>query len=155
MIIENIPDIVLQATQAADPDKRTQAINKLRAAAEAATPAQVSNVEPQSWPEAIVQVADELALPKDGTGLHGPAQVQVAVSGPIERKSVASNAAMKFEAFVLQTFIETMLPKDSDSVFGTGTSGDIWRSMLAEHIANEAARTGGIGIAQVIDKDAV
>ncbi len=52
----------------------------------------------------------------------------------------------KFEAMVLQNFIKTMLP-DSDEVYGKGASGEIWKGMMAEEIAKEIAREGGIGIA--------
>ncbi len=54
----------------------------------------------------------------------------------------------EFEAFVLRSFVETMLPDDADTVYGSGTAGEIWKSMQAEHIANDMARSGGIGIAE-------
>lgn len=57
---------------------------------------------------------------------------------------------VEFEAFVLQSFIEAMLPKNAESVFGSGTAGGIWKSMLAEKLGAELARSGGIGIAQTI-----
>lgn len=53
----------------------------------------------------------------------------------------------KFEAMVLQSFIKTMLP-DSEEVYGKGASGEIWKGMMAEQIANEIARESGIGIAE-------
>ena len=53
----------------------------------------------------------------------------------------------KFEAMVLQNFIKTMLP-DSEEVYGKGASGEIWKGMMAEQIANEIAKEGGIGIAE-------
>ncbi|MCB1444611.1 MAG: rod-binding protein [Rhizobiaceae bacterium] len=53
----------------------------------------------------------------------------------------------KFEAMVLQNFIKTMLP-DSDEVYGKGATGEIWKGMMAEQIANEIARDHGIGIAE-------
>ncbi len=59
-----------------------------------------------------------------------------------------------FESFVLRSFIEEMLPKDNKAVFGGGTAGNIWRSMLAERIADEMAAGGGIGIAKTISRDA-
>ncbi len=57
---------------------------------------------------------------------------------------------VEFEAFVLQSFIEVMLPKDAESVFGSGTAGGIWKSMLAEKLGAELAKSGGIGIAQTV-----
>jgi Rod binding domain-containing protein len=56
----------------------------------------------------------------------------------------------EFEAFVLQTFIQEMLPKDAEGVYGTGIAGDIWRSMLSEKLAFEVAERGGLGIADQV-----
>lgn len=56
----------------------------------------------------------------------------------------------KFEGFVLRSFVESMLPSDNSSFFGTGTAGKIWKSMLAERIGDEMAGAGGIGIADMI-----
>lgn len=62
----------------------------------------------------------------------------------------SAEAFRQFEAFVLQSFIETMLPKNAESVFGKGTAGGIWKSMLAEKLADQISRNGGVGIAQRI-----
>lgn len=53
----------------------------------------------------------------------------------------------KFEAYVLQTFIEAMLPKNNEAVFGAGLAGDMWKSMLAEQVAGTLAEDGRLGIA--------
>jgi len=54
----------------------------------------------------------------------------------------------RFEAMVLQTFIQNMLPKDAESVYGKGLAGDMWKSMMAGRIADVMAERGGIGIAE-------
>lgn len=54
----------------------------------------------------------------------------------------------QFEAFILQSFVQSMLPKNATNVYGRGTAGEIWRSMLAERIGEELARSGQVGIAQ-------
>ena len=54
----------------------------------------------------------------------------------------------RFEAMVLQTFIQNMLPKDGAAVYGKGMAGDMWKSMLAEKVAGVVAERGGIGIAE-------
>ena len=66
--------------------------------------------------------------------------------------SKQTEAFRQFESFILQSFIETMLPKNAESVFGSGTAGGVWKSMLAEKIADQISRSGGIGIAQRIAK---
>ncbi len=53
----------------------------------------------------------------------------------------------RFEAMVLQTFIQNMLPKDGAAVYGKGMAGDMWKSLLAEKVASVVAERGGIGIA--------
>lgn len=58
--------------------------------------------------------------------------------------------AQKFEAFVLQSFIQEMMPDEAEGVFGSGISGDFWKSMMAEKIAEQVASRGGVGIAQTL-----
>ncbi len=53
----------------------------------------------------------------------------------------------EFEALVLQTFLQSMLPDEAESTFGEGTAGDMWKSMMAEHLGRVMAEGGGIGIA--------
>ena len=48
----------------------------------------------------------------------------------------------------MQTFIQSMLPKNAKNVFGKGIAGDIWKSMLAEKLANEVGRSGQVGLAK-------
>lgn len=59
----------------------------------------------------------------------------------------------KFEAMVLQTFLQHMMPKDTSSVYGEGMSGEMWQSLLAEKLGEAMASRGGIGIADRILKD--
>lgn len=59
-------------------------------------------------------------------------------------------AHREFEAFVLQSFIEAMLPDGADDVFGKGIAGETWKSMMAEKLAREVARSGQVGIAERI-----
>ena len=40
------------------------------------------------------------------------------------------------------------LPKDAQNVYGTGTAGEVWRSMLAEQIAAQMAHSTKFGIAE-------
>ena len=60
----------------------------------------------------------------------------------------ADNKFKRFEAMVLQTFIQNMLPKDAEGVYGKGLAGDMWKSQLAERLADVMAERGGIGIAK-------
>lgn len=89
--------------------------------------------------------------------LSAAAGASGSVSGDIHFRHQTSRSAelqplQKFESFVLRSFIENMLPSENSSFFGTGTAGNIWRSMLAERIGDEMAASGGIGVADMIGK---
>ena len=58
----------------------------------------------------------------------------------------------KFEAFILQTFFQELLPENTESVFGKGFAGDVWKSMMAEKLADVVAKSGGIGIADLLEQ---
>lgn len=60
---------------------------------------------------------------------------------------------VRFEAMVLQSFIQSMLPKEADAVYGGGMAGDMWQSMLAQQLSGVMAERGGIGIADRILSD--
>ncbi|MFP1633710.1 rod-binding protein [Zhengella sp. ZM62] len=79
---------------------------------------------------------------------------QAALSGQAAGTAKAPDAGMaamqRFEALVLQNFIEAMLPDDASSVYGKGLSGEMWKSMMSEKIAEEFASQGGLGIAERI-----
>jgi Rod binding domain-containing protein len=62
--------------------------------------------------------------------------------------SRARKAETKLESVVLSQFIGEMLPKDAPGAFGQGYAGDMWRSMLAERVADQIAASGRLGIAQ-------
>ena len=51
----------------------------------------------------------------------------------------------------MQTFVQEMLPKDDD-LFGDAASADAYRGMMAEQLADQLARSGGVGIAKMIEK---
>lgn len=64
------------------------------------------------------------------------------------------DVAEQFEAHVLHSFIQEMLPKDANSVFGGGLAGDYWRSMMSEKLAEVMAKGGNFGIADYLREGA-
>jgi len=64
----------------------------------------------------------------------------------------AKDVAQQFEALYLRQMLDASLPKDSESLFGEGTSGTMWRSMFADTLATTISKTGTIGIADIIYK---
>ncbi|ESY21858.1 rod-binding protein [Mesorhizobium sp. LNJC395A00] len=109
--------------------------------------------------------AARAALAKRANGVGGAFLVDMAASvdtGSILSRATADKAAAgadpagkfkKFEAMVLQTFIQNMLPKDTEGVYGKGLAGDMWKSQLAERVADVMAERGGIGIAKSLLAD--
>lgn len=127
-------DLVMDVLKAADPQQLAEAQQKLGTIS-ASTQAVRLNADGQGFTAEVASLND-VALPSKEQGL---------------RHSLKSNdtpeAYRKFEAMVLRNFVQEMLPQDSETFFGKGTAGDIWKGMLAEQLANTIAEGGGIGIA--------
>lgn len=73
-----------------------------------------------------------------------------------QERSVGETAltpAKKFEAMVMSQMVTEIMPKDSE-YFGDGFSGDVWRSMMSEQIAELIVKSADFGIAELVTKDA-
>ncbi len=57
----------------------------------------------------------------------------------------------QFEVAVLKTLFEAMLPEKANAVFGSGFAGGVWRSMLAQSLAEAAGQAGAGGIARRLE----
>jgi peptidoglycan hydrolase FlgJ len=53
-----------------------------------------------------------------------------------------------FEAVYLTNFVQSMLPDESEEVYGKGNAGEMWKSMMAEQLGSTIAESGGVGIAE-------
>jgi peptidoglycan hydrolase FlgJ len=125
-------DILLDVAAAAHPSKLRAATQRLEETG--------SEKQGAAFTTALEGMAD--APPVRAAAPHGERNAAL-----LPRDSQAK-ALEKFEAFFVQTAVESMLPKNAENVFGSGTAGDIWRSMLAEQIAAEIARGMKFGIAE-------
>lgn len=72
-----------------------------------------------------------------------------------EREQRAESPGQKFEAFLLGTWLEMLLPKEESGVFGLGGAGGVWRSLMAEQLGAKLAASGGIGVQKLIDQSYV
>lgn len=127
MSISPPTDIVLDVARAADPTRYQVAAARLTKISAA------SSAEPFSE---ILDSANEVAAPAaTAPRRHEPA-------------GGAAKAYQGFEAMALSTFIQNAMPEDDNEVFGSGTAGSVWKSMLSEQIANQMAKAGGVGIAK-------
>jgi len=126
-------DIVLDVARAADPDKYRAAVERLTRLRATAT-ASTATFMPATQASAGLANVTAAAAPLDvGAGAQ-----------PRRRL----DAYGQFESFVLQSFVQSMLPKNATSVFGKGSAGEFWKSMLAEKMGDELARSGQVGIAR-------
>lgn len=147
MSISPPSDIIVDVARAADPQTYRAAVEKL---------ARVSDADHAA--AEFASVAAAIAAPQGaGAASASPSAVTVPSAASVLNDLPASkppaktpkpNAYTKFEAFFLQTFVESMLPKDGNALFGSGIAGNIWKSMLAEHLANELAQSAAFGIAK-------
>ena len=141
MIVTATQDLVLDVLEAADPAAQRAATAKLDAlkstGADFAASMEVEAGKAKA--AAADQSAATMSEAQSGVVNGAPVQViKAPASGEVYRK---------FEAYILQTFVEAMLPKESEEVFGKGTAGGIWKSMLAEQLGSQLAKGKGIGIA--------
>ena len=148
MMVAPVQDLIVDVMAAADPVAQRMAAARLERLASG-----------QNFAASVDQKIEAAGLRQgeasavDGDMGDGSAPIDGPGRAPIV-KAMNSNSAVyrKFEAFVLQMFVESMLPKDATNVFGKGTAGTIWRSMMAEQIGNEMARGNGVGIAKQLAK---
>ena len=125
MAISTPGDIVLDVVRAADPAAAASARTKLASLANRAGGAEFSVTAGERFP----------------------------TTDPAGRTAATPDAFAKFEAMVLQSFIQSMLPKDAEAVYGQGVAGEMWQSVLAEQLGTAIAERGGIGIADRILRD--
>ena len=146
MAINPPSDIILDVAKAADPLQYNAAVERL---------SRIGGVEPPTESFDLLlgsfDRAEEIASAAkavDWTRADLRSRLE-----PLTQEGIAGRplpAHRQFEAFVLQTFLQSMFPKDAEHVFGGGIAGSYWSSMLAEQIAGQVARIGGIGIADQI-----
>jgi peptidoglycan hydrolase FlgJ len=144
MIITPSSDLIADVLQAADPTVQRAAAAKLDA------------MEPTESDFGAVLDSRTSELAAAGRGPGDSQTVRSDTTGDVGSVSATrvinaappAKAYQKFEAFVLQVFVESMLPQGAQDVFGKGIAGGIWRSMLAEQLGNQLAEGKGIGIAK-------
>ncbi|MFC6447246.1 rod-binding protein [Shinella zoogloeoides] len=140
MAISPPSDLVLDVVRAADPTQVQEAQAKLksnRAAFEA-----TSLAEAGAGFQAAVGI-----LNRDSVTTHAAKEGVSAVGG----KAIPEHLR-KFETMVLQNFVKSMLPAESEDTYGKGTAGEMWRGMMADQLGEVLSKGGGIGIAESLAK---
>jgi len=136
MSIAPSTDIVLEVARAADPTRAAAVAAKLNALSSQGA------ASPQDFAAAL----DAANVAPAATEGVSEARGRL-VNATLARNQRADKAQTKLESVVLSEFISEMLPKDTPSAYGQGYAGDMWRSMLAERVADQIAASGRLGIA--------
>lgn len=142
-------DLVTDVAQAADPQKRSAAVSRL-------SEMSATRLRTDDDFSSLVAGAQgsNHASAKTGVSPRPPVALQLrgSVAG-VSKTTTGTEAAEKFEAFVIQSCLETILPKADEGLFGHGAAGCAWRSMLAEQIGLEIAKAGGLGLKSMLVDD--
>ncbi len=132
-------DVVLDVLNAADPARASLAAERLQALASGAPASDFSvNLD-----KAAAAAAAAKAPQPPGLANARQAFADAALASDPQAK-----AKVEFEAMTLNSFVGEMLPKDSPALFGQGTAGEIWRSMLSEQISKQIAKSGELGLSR-------
>ncbi|WJH39010.1 rod-binding protein [Aliirhizobium terrae] len=137
MAISPPSDLVLDVVRAADPTGVQAAQEKLKANRAAFAASSLADAG-----KGFGAAMDIIDTPGTRAGLDHVSRTKKtdAAEMPDEYR--------KFEASILSTFVNSMLPNDSEEVYGKGSAGDFWKGMMAEKISDEMSKSGGIGIAE-------
>jgi Rod binding domain-containing protein len=118
-------DVVLEVLSAADPSRASLAAKRLNALGG-------SNAPTANFAADLDRAAGARSRLAEAPG--GPDKL--------------GQAKTEFEAMMLNSFVNELLPKDTEEVFGQGMAGDMWRSMLAEQVSTQIAKSGKLGLAR-------
>ena len=145
MAISPPSDIVLDVARAADPMRQQVAFERLQRMGTGVAGTQFAAAVDEATP---TPAAPGLAGAREKFASFAPAKLDNAAS---ISQTKSARTLQQFEAQVISTFIEQMMPEASANNFGSGTAGGVWRSMLSEQIANQVAKAGGLGIREKVE----
>jgi len=88
--------------------------------------------------------------PVVGTAVAGAAPQPTTTADP----AVAHKAGEDFESFFLSQVFENMFAGvGTDSLFGGGNGETVYRSLLLQQYSKVAAKAGGVGIADAVQRE--
>ena len=132
-------DVVLEVLSAADPSRASLAAQRLNALTGSNAPAADFAASVDRAAGAATATTSPVASAADARS-----RLTEAPGGPDK----LGQAKTQFEAMMLNSFVGELLPKDTGEVFGQGMAGDMWRSMLAEQVSMQIAKSGKLGLAR-------
>jgi len=135
MAIDASSDIVMEVAKAADPARAAAAAQRLNALAGAA------GADAADFADTLAATAPAAA--SEPSAADARARFAAAADAAGEK---AAKVKTEFESVMLNTFVSEMLPKDASTVFGQGLAGDMWKSMLADQVSRQMAKSDALGI---------
>jgi peptidoglycan hydrolase FlgJ len=113
--------------------------------------------EPQALEAARARLASRAGIVLGSAGAGQPFSLgdmrNSALGNAAAQAGAAPETYRKFEGVVLASFVQSMLPDHTDSVYGEGISGEMWKSLMSQELGTVMADRGGIGIADRLLKD--
>lgn len=138
MAINPGADLLTDALAAADPQRAKAAEERLARLA-------AGNAE-----DGLAPAEFQATLALEAASLTRSGAVSAVLSEHVSPVKTG-NPYEQFEAAVLKSLFEFMLPAQAPSVFGAGFAGDVWKSMLADALAAQAGQAGIAGIARTLE----
>jgi flagellar protein FlgJ len=141
MAIQPPSDLILDVARNADSGLEAAATRRLEALA-AAGGASGAN---------FASALDQVAAAQQPKGKAASAALTVgahSIKASAKSGDRAAQAAQEFEASLLGSFVNEMMPKEASAFYGQGVGGDIWKSMLADQIGHHLAKSGTLGLAR-------
>ena len=96
-----------------------------------------------------------IALPLPAFDASLASQGQMAANAAeLAKRGKTHQSAVSFEASFLSSMFQTMFKSVTTSPpFGGGEGEDMWKSFLAEQMAKQVAKRGGIGISKSVERE--
>jgi Rod binding domain-containing protein len=135
MAIDASSDIVMEVAKAADPARAAAVAQRLNALGAAA------GADANDFADTLAATAPAAA--SGSSALDARARLAAAADTTDEK---ATRVKTEFESVMLNSFVSEMLPKDASTVFGQGLAGDMWKSMLADQVSRQIAKSDALGI---------
>ncbi|MHB8883488.1 MAG: rod-binding protein [Methylovirgula sp.] len=135
MSINPPSDLLLDVARAADPATSAAAAERL-----AKIGARSGNID-----AGFSDVLNGVGAPSNPSGAAEPTAGERVVPRLPPPVDASKKAYRGLEALLLQNLVETMLPKSAD-LFGKGSAGDIWRSMLARELGTDLSTKVDLGV---------
>ena len=141
MAIQPPSDIILDVARNADSKREAAAVRRLEALAAGGDASGADFASALDHVNAAQKPGPQALVAPGAAGAHY-------TNRPSKSADRSAQVAQDFEASILGSFVNEMMPKEASAVYGQGVGGDIWRSMLSEQVGRQLAKSGTLGLAR-------